>query len=186
MLHHYDPVALFERATARAARGADPVRPGQLADPTPCAEWSVQDLVEHMVGVQDYLLGATGARARAGVRRPRRLRTTARVSRACSRPLGRPGALDRNCRSPLGFEWSVAEATAGTFMDNLVHTWDLATATGQNPPARRRAGRGLRGDVPSRTCPSAAGPAGIVGLAVTVPPGASAQDRLLGAMGRQP
>ena len=33
--------------------------------------------------------------------------------------------------SPLGFEWPIAHAVAGTFMDTLIHTWDLATATGQ-------------------------------------------------------
>ena len=27
----------------------------------------------------------------------------------------------------LGFEWSIGDAAAGTFMDQLVHTWDLAT-----------------------------------------------------------
>ena len=40
--------------------------------------------------------------------------------------------LERMCMSPLGFEWPVAHAVAGTFMDALIHTWDLATATGQD------------------------------------------------------
>ena len=44
-------------------------------------------------------------------------------------------AIPARCRgpapSPLGFDWTVLEATAGTFMDTLIHTWDLATATGQ-------------------------------------------------------
>jgi hypothetical protein len=33
----------------------------QLADPTPCTRWTVQDLVKSLVGSTDYLLGATEA-----------------------------------------------------------------------------------------------------------------------------
>ena len=43
-----------------------------------------------------------------------------------------PCALERMCTSPLGFEWPVRRAVAGTFMVALIHTWDLATATGQD------------------------------------------------------
>ena len=42
------------------------------------------------------------------------------------------GCTDRTCPSPMGFEWTVGKAVAGTFMDQLIHTWDLATATGQD------------------------------------------------------
>jgi uncharacterized protein (TIGR03086 family) len=86
--------------------------------------------------------------------------------------------------SPLGFEWPLSQATAGTFMDTLLHTWDLASATGQDAtldpvlvdaciamflpemPERGRAG-------------------GIVGPEVPVPADASPQTRLLAAMGRR-
>ena len=136
MLNHIGPVTLFERATAQAARVLAGIRPDQLGGPTPCTEWTVQDLVEHMVGSTDHLLGAT-------------------------------------------------EATAGTFMDNLVHTWDLATATGQDRHLDDELVEACVAmflpDMPER---GRAG--GIVGRAVAVPAGAPAQDRLLGAMGRHP
>ena len=45
---------------------------------------------------------------------------------------GDAGAMARTCLSPLGFEWPVSQAVAGTFMDVLIHTWDLARATGQD------------------------------------------------------
>ena len=87
--------------------------------------------------------------------------------------------------SPLGFEWSVAEATAGTFMDQLVHTWDLAVATGQDasldPELVDVCVAMFLPEMPER-----GRAAGLVGPAVAVPTGASAQDRLLGAMGRRP
>ena len=177
-------MALLERATTHATRVLGGIRPGQLSDPTPCTEWSVQDLIEHMVGSTDYLLAATGAAGseRSGPAMVADYRSgVARVLEA----LAQPGVLDRVCSSPLGFEWSAAEATAGTFMDNLVHTWDLATATGQD--------RGLDDELVEACVamflpemPERGRAAGIVGPAVTVRSGASAQDRLLAAMGRTP
>ena len=87
--------------------------------------------------------------------------------------------------SPAGFEWSVAEATAGTAMDQLVQTWDLAVAIG--------AGRQLDPELVDvivamflPRMPEIGRQAGIVGPEVPVPDDASPQDWLLGAMGREP
>jgi uncharacterized protein (TIGR03086 family) len=179
-----DPVELFRRATARAATIMDAVAPGQLTAATPCPQWSVQQLIDHMTGSTDYLLAAL-----AGERPPARRGATVEDYRAGAaavlEALARPSALERRCMSPLDFEWSVGEATAGTFMDNLVHTWDLATATGQDPT--------LDADLVDACVamflpdmPERGRAAGIVGPAVVVPADASPQDKLLGAMGRRP
>jgi uncharacterized protein (TIGR03086 family) len=184
MLNQPGPVQLFERAAARAARVLAGVRPDQLADPTPCTQWSVQQLVEHMVGSTDYLLGATGS-APSARSAPANIEDYRSGVAQVLEALGRPGALDRWCASPLGFEWSVAEATAGTFMDNLIHTWDLAVATGQD---RRLDDELVQPCVEMflPEMPERGRAAGMVGPAMAVPPEAAAQDRLLGAMGRRP
>ena len=100
----------------------------------------------HMIGGTDYLGGILGiepgaARADDGGYRD--------AVAQCVEALHAPGALDRRCMSPAGFEWSVAEATAGTAMDQLVHTWDLAVAIGADRRARSRFGRRDRRDVPA-------------------------------------
>src|SRR6266508_3414521 len=121
------PVALYERASARAVEIAEGVRPEQLALPTPCSAWTVQDLLDHLAGGTGYLAGATSG----SPLEPPSGATAAdyRAGRAtCLAGLRDPAALSRTCSSPLGFDWTVLEATAGTFMDTLVHTWDLATA----------------------------------------------------------
>jgi uncharacterized protein (TIGR03086 family) len=178
----HDPVVLFERAAKHAVALAAGVTDTQLAATTPCREWNVAQLLEHMAGGTSYLLGALdvahdppGADVDA---------YAAAVTR-CVGALREPGVLERRCMSPAGFEWSIAEATAGTFMDQLVHTWDLAVATGQGTtldaelvevcvamflPAMPEIGRS----------------AGLVGPEVPVPANAPVQDRLLGAMGRRP
>ena len=172
---------MFERAAAAAVAKVAGIRADQWQAPTPCTEWDVRQLVDHMHGGPAYLLAALGAAppAATGDQSYR-----AAVS-SCLEALGRPGALERRCMSPAGFEWTVAEAAAGTAMDQLVHTWDLAVATGQD--------RHLDAEVVDAVVaaflpgmPEVGRAAGIVGPAVAVPAGASAQDRLLGAMGRQP
>lgn len=179
-----DPVVLFERATVRAAAVLARVGAERLEDPTPCAEWTVQQLIDHMVGSTDYLAAAlTG---REPVARSCATADDYRIgARSALEGLRRPGALDRTCVSPLGFTWSIGLATAGTFMDNLIHTWDLATATDQD--------RALDGELVGACVamflpemPERGRAAGLVGPQVPVPADASAQDRLLGAMGRRP
>src|SRR5438552_3350205 len=122
-----DPGMLFERAANDAAAMADRVDADQRHAATPCSEWDVEALLAHMVAGTGYLLGALGVEAgpvgtdAASYRRA--------VSR-CVEALQAPGAVDGRCMSPAGFEWSIGEAIAGTAMDQLVHTWDLAVAIG--------------------------------------------------------
>ena len=179
-----DPVGLFERATACAATVMAGVSAGQLDSPTPCTDWDVQQLIDHMVGGIDYLLAAL-----AGEPPPQRSgRTIEDYQRGLAQlrnGLRTEGGLERTCMSPLGFEWPVAHAVAGTFMDALNHTWDLATATGQDasldPGLVEACTAMFLPDMPERGRAS-----GLVGPAVAVPNDALAQDRLLAAMGRQP
>jgi uncharacterized protein (TIGR03086 family) len=178
------PTDLYRRASAGALVVAEQVRPDQLDGPTPCSAWTVQDLLDHLVGGTSYLgaaiagtepvapTGSTAADFRAGVE-------------ACLDGLAQPGALEWTCTSPLGFEWTVQEATAGTFMDVLIHTWDLATATGQpadlDPELVDACVAMFLPDMPEQ-----GRAAGIVGPAVPVGDDATPQDRLLAAMGRTP
>jgi uncharacterized protein (TIGR03086 family) len=179
-----EQVTLYRRATAQAVTVVEAVEPAQLSLPTPCTEWTVQDLVDHLVAGTDYLVAAMEGRAPvapAGT-------TPADFRRGVDAVLAgvaKPGALDRVCQSPLGFEWPVSQAVAGTFMDVLIHTWDLARATGQDEtldPALVEACVAMfLPDMPVR-----GRAAGILGPEVPVEPDASAQDHLLGAMGRRP
>lgn len=179
-----EPVDLYRRAATDAVRVAAGVRPDQLDVSTPCADWTVQDLLDHLVGGTRYL----GA-ALAGTEPTAPTGTTVEDFRSgveeCLQGLAEQGALSRTCMSPLGFEWNVLEATAGTFMDLLIHTWDLAAATDQSRDLDSELVDACTAmflpDMPDR-----GRAAGIVGPAVTVPDDAGAQDRLLAAMGRTP
>jgi uncharacterized protein (TIGR03086 family) len=178
----HDPVALFERAAGDASALAAGVTASQLAAPTPCTEWTVSQLIEHMAGGPSYLLGALGVEHERPGPDPAAYR--AAVAR-CVEELRRPGASERRCMSPAGFEWSITEAAAGTFMDQLVHTWDLATATRQDATLDPELVEACVAMFLPHM-PEVGRQAGLVGPEVAVPADASAQDRLLGAMGRRP
>lgn len=175
-----EPSEMFERAASAASGLARSVRPDQMGLPTPCSEWDVAALLEHMAGGPMYLLGSLDVGDANVGTWPEPAAVEAVVSR-----LREPGSLERRCTSPAGFEWSVAEAAAGTAMDQLVHTWDLAVALGTD--------RTLDADVTKQIVsmflpqmPEVGRQAGFVGPAVEVADDATPQDVLLGAMGRDP
>lgn len=179
-----DPVALYRQASHHALRVAEAVTADQLGGPTPCDAWTVQELLDHLVGGTEYLLGALEQRPPE----PPSGTTAADLERGVAAVLvglEAPGALDRTCASPLGFEWSVGQAVAGTFMDVLLHTWDLARAIGHDarldPDLVDACTAMFLPEMPER-----GREAGIIGPAIDPGPDPSPQDRLLAAMGRQP
>jgi uncharacterized protein (TIGR03086 family) len=177
-----DSVTMFERAATNAASMLAQVQPDQRSNPTPCREWDVQALVDHMAAGSGYLLAAAGLNPSPSGTDEVSYR--AAVAR-CVEELGRDGVLERSCRSPAGFEWPIRQAAAATAMDQLIHTWDLAVAIG----ADRRLDPELVDTVSMMflpDMPELGRAAGLVGPAVVVPADASGQDRLLAAMGRHP
>lgn len=179
-----DPLVLYRAATDRAVAVVEGVRRDQLCWPTPCSEWTAQQLIDHLVGGADYLLAAaTGAEP---IPLGGALVTDygVCVDRALT-ALELPGALERVCVSPFGFDWPMADAVAGTFMDVLVHTWDLARATGQDEQLDARLVEACTA-IFLPEMPRRGREAGIIGPEVLLGEDASAQDRLLAAMGRTP
>jgi uncharacterized protein (TIGR03086 family) len=142
----------------------------------------VQQLIDHLISGADYLLAAATGAEPVPTEGASGTDYRMRVGRVLS-ALELPGALERVCVSPLGFDWPVADAVAGTFMDVLIHTWDLARATGQDEQLDTRLVEAcVAMFVPEM--PRRGREAGIVGPEVLAAEGASAQDRLLAAMGR--
>ncbi|WP_218002745.1 TIGR03086 family metal-binding protein [Nocardia brevicatena] len=113
------------------------VRPGQWTSPTPCTEWNVRQLVNHMTrGNLSYVglpTGGTGADFL-------RMRDVDALSgdpviayaasvRECADAFGRPGALQQLLDYPLG-RVSGQQALAVRTTDTAIHAWELARAVG--------------------------------------------------------
>lgn len=82
------------------------VRADQLGGPTPCSEWTINDLIEHVVGGNEQ------------------------VGRWAASPIG-PGGMSATFKLPLGEVPGQVFIGLRT-TDVLTHAWDLAAATGQS------------------------------------------------------
>jgi uncharacterized protein (TIGR03086 family) len=132
-----DPVANAERSYGIAGRVITGVRPDQLDHPTPCSEWDVRALMNHMIGAHFYFTGALrGQKMDPNATPPdfaakNPAGTFAQASREMIRAWREPDALDRTVQTLMG----PLPATVLIGMltnDNLVHAWDLSRATGQD------------------------------------------------------
>jgi len=113
------------------------VHPCQWSWPTPCTEWNVRQLVNHMTqGNLNYVRLLSGA-TRAEFLRLRDadalgadpLGAYARSVRECAAAFTCPGALEQVLDYPLG-QVAGQQALVVRTTDTIIHTWDLARAIG--------------------------------------------------------
>lgn len=113
------------------------IRPDQWAGPTPCTDWTVRDVVGHLVGMNRVfaaLLAAEPPPPRGDAIADEDLGPAFRDSAAALlAAFAQPGVLERSFVGPLGAATG-AERLWIRLYDLLAHGWDLAQATGQ--PAR--------------------------------------------------
>jgi uncharacterized protein (TIGR03086 family) len=182
-----DPIKRIELATAFASDKVKQVTAADMAKPTPCAEFDLHALLNHLLGGLSMLTtAASGGKA-----------TMPEGDQVGSDPgatyderrsallsaLEDPGVLERNWEMPFG---SMAGGMmAGiAFMEHLTHGWDVAKATGQDTT--------IPADLVAE-CTELVTPMdamlrmpGVCGPRVEVAESASAQDKLIAFLGRTP
>jgi len=132
-----DPVAIAERSYGIAARVIAGVRPDQLDQSTPCSEWDVRALMNHIIGAHYYFTGALRGQEMDPNATPPDFAahdpvgTFTQASEGMLEAWREPGALDRTVQTLLG-PMPASMLIGMHTMDNLVHAWDLARATGQD------------------------------------------------------
>jgi uncharacterized protein (TIGR03086 family) len=115
------------------------ISPAQLDDPTPCAQFTVRGVLEHMLGgAAAFAAAFRGEQPPAGGGAPGDGDVLGAFGPALTSlvdAIRSPGALDRTVAAPFGEVPGQAFARF-VVLDGLVHGWDLATATGQayDPP----------------------------------------------------
>ena len=175
----------FDRAAAIADGVISTIKAEQFADPTPCTEWTVRDLVNHLVTgnmlfralvlgdppperAADHLGDDPAAAWRASLDQLRQAFTG-------------EGVLEREFTSPIG-ERPGRVLLGMRVNEMVVHSWDLARATGQStdidPPL---AGACLAA---FQSAPLPRGERSLFGAETPVPAGATAADRLAAYVGR--
>ncbi len=115
----------------------DATRQDQYAAPTPCPEWAVRDVVAHLIAgnVKYTEIGRGGDWSRGAPPVELEEDPSAMYRRTVEAMLEaweQPGVLDREVTLPDGRGRAVS-ALYLHLGETLVHGWDLAMATGQDP-----------------------------------------------------
>jgi uncharacterized protein (TIGR03086 family) len=183
-----EAVERIEKATALASEAVNNVKPDQLSDATPCSEFDVRGLLNHLLGGLDMLTtAASGGKAETpkedlvgdgsdiGDRYDTRRQKLLDVVK-------QEGVLDKTWEMPFG--QMPGKMMAGiAFMEHLTHAWDVRKATGQDSE--------LPADLVAE-CTAVVTPMdqmlrmpGVCGPALEPAAGASETDKLMAFLGRQ-
>jgi uncharacterized protein (TIGR03086 family) len=179
-----DVTAALEQTFTHTSGVLAGVQADQLDDPTPCREWTVRQLLEHMIGVVAGLGSAAAGKPPAefvlGADPAAQFDEAATAALAAWRT---PGVLDGIVDIPAGS--MPGHVVAGiNLLDTATHTWDLATATGQ--PAELPEPVATAALEASEQIVSPEIRTGRFGPEQPVPAGASTTARLVAFLGRTP
>ena len=171
----------------------DRVQPDQYGLATPCSEWDVRALLNHLLGtfaLGQALLSDTPPTVDVA---PGELPTVDlvgddpakayRVGVEALLAAAAGDALTRSHDTPLG---QMPGAVLGGFttLDIVVHGWDLAKATGQDPTLEPSLAEQVLGFAQEAITDATRVPR--IGPEIAVMPDAPATDRLVGFLGRRP
>lgn len=182
-----EPVERIERATAVASEKVGGVTTDDLSKPTPCSEFDVRGLLNHVIGGLGMLTAAArGEKAEMPQgdqfgSSPGKEYDARRA--ALLDALRGDAVLDRPWEMPFGT--LPGQVMAGiAFMEHLTHAWDVAKATGQDTTLPTE----LVAECMELVTPmeSMLRTPGVCGPAVAVPDDAPIQDRFIAFMGREP
>jgi uncharacterized protein (TIGR03086 family) len=178
-----DPLSQLDRLAPILAGVVGSISADQLDRPTPCADFTVRGVLEHMIGGATVFAAAYRGENPAAPELDDVLAGFGPALAGLGAAIGAPGALDRTVAAPFG---EVPGETFARFvvLDGLVHGWDLATATGQpyDPPAELVAAV----DEFARQAVDPLRDGQTFAAAVEPAAGASAIERLVAYTGRRP
>ncbi len=180
-------IDLLEQILAKTARVVDGVRADQLGDPTPCSDFDVEQLRNHIVGWAQVFAAGSAQHPFDGDPAIYTVGDDAgSVFRSASAEMvrgWREHGFDREVRL-MGAPSPAPMVFTMTLMEYLTHGWDLATATGQPIPYSDEEAfdvlRRAEGTLKDEYRGAAFGPR------VEVASDAPAVDRLVAFMGRRP
>ena len=179
----------LEQAIATTRTVLTGVSKEQLAESTPCAQWKVSELINHIVGGQYFFAGA--ARGEAPTPGETDFSATDFVAaydegaQQAIAAFQADGVMEKTLTLPWG------QMPGSAFMgiasiDTLAHGWDLAKATGQDTDLAPELSAGLLQGAKAAISPAFRSEDGAVfGPEQSAPAGASNADQLAAFLGRK-
>lgn len=119
-------------ATANARRLIESITADQWEAPTPCTDWNVTQLVNHMVsGVRNVasIMAGDGPQNLGDVLGDDAIGAFDAACKAATKAFSAPGAMAKMVQTRRG-EQLAGDYALGQVQEMLVHGWDLATAIG--------------------------------------------------------
>lgn len=182
---------IYRRSLSEFTDRVPQVDADQWDGPTPCADWNVRELVNHIVYedrwtvplVRGAALADVGDRFEGDLLGGDPSGAARDAAAEADEAFSEPGALE--CTVELSFGSTPAREYGYQLLaDHLVHAWDLAAAVG----ADRRLDADVVRAVADWFGDNEAGyrRSGAIAERVEVGPDASGQDRLIAAFGRDP
>src|SRR2546423_9334700 len=185
-----DVLDTMGRVLDRTGEVVDNVKAGQLSNSTPCTEWTVRDVINHVTGgatmfavcveqgsVPDDLLPKLMGGDNLGDDVNGSFHKASDRARAA---FGSPGALDKMVKLPFG-EMPAGIALNIAIMDVMTHAVDIAKATGQSIDDEEILDTALQ--VGRQLITADFRTPGVFGVEQPAPEGANAADKLLAFAG---
>ena len=129
----HDPTEPLSRAVEAVGAVIAGIRPDQWTAPTPCTEWDVSRVVEHLVGMNlvfEAMLRDAPPPERGSLANDDPVEAFRSSSSLLLQAFSAPWVIEREYVSPMGSATG-ADRLQIRLYDLLVHGWDLAQATGQ-------------------------------------------------------
>lgn len=185
-----DMLKLLERALESTSRLVATVTPDQFSNRTPCSDYDLRALLNHVCG-SNWMFALAHQGKEIPATAPPDLVGEDHVAayeqsrKATLDEWAKPGAFERVLKLPFG-EFPGAVAIAIHFTEQLVHGWDIAKAAGQDPTLDPELGEICLNMNKMAVNEDLRGAGKPFGPEVTVPDDAPVTNRLVAFLGRQP
>jgi len=133
------PGELYVKAMAGTVVFLDAVPADLRRAPTPCSEWDVKQVANHIIGenlwagelYQGKTIDEVGNKLDGDLAGDDPAAAYRQSVIAASGPVTAPGSMQATCHLSFG-DYSGSDYAAQLFMDTLIHGWDIAKATNQD------------------------------------------------------
>jgi uncharacterized protein (TIGR03086 family) len=177
----------LEQAVEAARTVLAGISADQLSASTPCAQWDVAGLINHLVGAQGFFKAGMTGEPPADAGDPASGDFVAAFDAASAEAIAVfqvEGALEKTHTLPFG-EMPGAAVMGLAMNDTFQHAWDLAKATGQSTDLNPELATALLAQAQQSIPDTFRGPEGApFGVQQDCPEGASPADQLAAFLGR--
>ena len=179
-----DPLVAHQRAQDAFAGVLANLSPDQFGAPTPCSEWTIRDLIEHVIAGNEHVGQWAGSHEEPPARPDDIVAAHRAAAVAAQEVFARPGGM------AAVFKLRFGEVPGEVFIgmrttDVLTHAWDLAAATNQSTDLDPELATEQLAAARAIVAPQFRGPGKPFGDEQPCPPGRTAADQLAAFLGRK-